>query len=341
MTAESGLPDHSGTPPVASEELLRRLEGLESTLEEFRAQLTHRLRPLRTRLFSSALGSLFPQRIPRRLTVPGRYRRLPSLAAWPLISVVTPMLNAAAFVEATLRSVLEQGYARLEYIVQDGGSTDQTLEIIGRYAARLASVDSRRDAGQSEALNLGFRRANGEIMAYLNGDDLLLPGALHYVAWFFARHPDIDVVYGHRVLIDEEGWEIGRWVLPRHDDAVLSWADYVPQETLFWRRGIWEKAGAAFDETFQFAMDWELLLRFRDAGARFARVPRFLGAFRVHRGQKTSARMGEIGSREMARLRQRVHGQAVAPEEIVRGIQSYLAWHALYQRLYAWGLLRY
>ena len=340
MTEESRPPDNAGTPPEGNGEVLRRLGELQSTLEGLQGLVAHRTRPLRARLLWSALH-LTPQHIPRRLTVPDRYRRLPSLAAWPLISVVSPTLNAAAFVEETLRSVLEQGYPRLEYIVQDGGSTDRTLEIIGRYAARLASVDSRRDAGQSDALNMGFRRTTGEIMAYLNSDDLLLPGALHYVASFFARHPDIDVVYGHRVVIDEEGWEIGRWVLPRHDDAVLSWADYVPQETLFWRRRIWEKAGAAFDETFQFAMDWELLLRFRDAGARFARVPRFLGAFRVHRGQKTSARMRETGSREMARLRQRVHGQAVAPEEIALGSQSYLLRNALYHRLYTWGLLRY
>jgi glycosyltransferase involved in cell wall biosynthesis len=255
--------------------------------------------------------------------------------------VVTPTFNAAAFVEETLQSVLEQGYDQLEYIVQDGASTDRTLEIISRYAARLASVDSRRDAGQSDALNMGFGRATGEIMAYLNGDDLLLPGALHYVAWFFARHPEVDVAYGHRVLIDGDGWEIGRWVLPRHDDAVLSWVDYVPQETLFWRRAIWEKVGATLDETFHFAMDWDLLLRFRDAGARFARVPRFLGAFRVHRGQKTSARMRDTGMREMERLRQRVHGQTVPAGEIARGIRSYLRRHMVYQKLYNWGLLRY
>ena len=340
MTEASRPPDNAGTPPEGDGEVLRRLGELQSTLEGLQGLVAHRTRPLRARLLWFALH-LTPQRIPRRLTVPDRYRRLPSLADWPLISVVSPTLNAEAFVEETLRSVLEQGYPRLEYIVQDGGSTDRTLEIIGRYAAGLASVDSRRDAGQSDALNVGFRRTTGEIMAYLNGDDLLLPGALHYVASFFARHPDIDVVYGHRVVINEEGWEIGRWVLPRHDDAVLSWADYVPQETLFWRRRIWEKAGAAFDETFQFAMDWELLLRFRDAGARFARVPRFLGAFRVHRAQKTSARMRVTGSQEMARLRQRVHGQAVAPAEIALGSRPYLLRHALYQRLYTWGLLRY
>ena len=82
----------------------------------------------------------------------------------------------------------------------------------------------------------------------MNSDDLLLPGTLNYVAGYFEKHPDVDVVYGHRVLIDEYDREIGRWVLPPHDDEILSWADYVPQETLFWRRRIWDKTGAAMDE---------------------------------------------------------------------------------------------
>ena len=111
---------------------------------------------------------------------------------------------------------------------------------------------------------------------------MLLPGALHYVAGFFLDHPEVDVLYGHRVLIDEENREIGRWVLPAHDERTLRWADYVPQETLFWRRRVWEEVGACFDESYRFAVDWDFLLRLQRIGARFARVPRFLGAFRVH-----------------------------------------------------------
>ena len=95
-------------------------------------------------------------------------------------------------------------------------------------------------------------------MAYLNSDDLLLPGALPTVAAYFAQHPEVEVVYGHRVVIDEAGDEIGRWVLPPHDDKALRWADYIPQETLFWRRSIWGKSGGRMDETFRFALDWEL-----------------------------------------------------------------------------------
>ena len=149
------------------------------------------------------------------------------------------------------------------------------------------------------------------------------------------------MVYGHRVLIDEDDQEIGRWVLPRHDSAILSWADYVPQETLFWRRRIWERADSRFDESYQFAMDWELLLRFRAAGARFRRLPRFLGAFRVHDAQKTSARIQDVGAREMARLRERELGRPVSGAELRWRLRGYLLRHMVYQKLYRAGVLRY
>src|SRR5439155_11875113 len=119
--------------------------------------------------------------------------------------------------------------------------------------------------GQAHAINLGFRHATGEILAYLNSDDLLLPGALAYVANHVVRHPEVGVVYGHRVVIDADGREVGRWVLPPQDDASLVWDDYVPQETMFWRRRAWERVGARLDETFHFALDWDLILRFRQA----------------------------------------------------------------------------
>jgi hypothetical protein len=178
-------------------------------------------------------------------------------------------------------------------------------------------------------------------MAYLNSDDLLLPGALHYVASYFAAHPDVDVVYGHRVIINTNSAEIGRWVLPPHDSDVLSWADYVPQETMFWSRRIWTRIGAAMDESFRFACDWDLLLRFREAGARFVRLPRFLGAFRVHEEQKTSKQLVDVGASEMNRLRERYLGRAVEAEEIWHHIQPYLHRHKIYHKLYRLGVLRY
>lgn len=167
---------------------------------------------------------------------------------WPSISLVTPCRNGARWLERTLASALDQGYPALEYRVQDGASTDATAAILARYRDRLSGVDSQPDRGQAEAINRGFAGTSGEVMGWLNADDLLLPGALACVGRYLARNPDVDVVYGHRILIDEDDREIGRWVLPRHDDGVLRLADFVPQETLFWRRGLWERTGAGVHE---------------------------------------------------------------------------------------------
>jgi len=254
----------------------------------------------------------------------------------PVISIITPSFNQGAFLERTILSVLDQGYPQLQYIIQDGASTDGTTAILERYWPRLTSCSSEPDGGQADAINRGFRRATGDILAYLNSDDLLLPGALAYVANYFAKHPDVDVIYGHRIVIDHEDWEVGRWVLPPHDNEALGWCDYVPQETLFWRRRVWERIGGRLDEEFQFALDWDLLLRLRDAGARFARVPHFLAAFRVHPEQKTTARLHDLGEVEMNRLRRRCHGRDVTAGEAIRHMRRYLrrqVWHTLLYRL--------
>jgi glycosyltransferase involved in cell wall biosynthesis len=278
---------------------------------------------------------------PRPLVVPEHYTHSAGRTSDLTFSIVTPSYNQGQFLEQTIRSVLQQSYPHLEYIVQDGGSTDDTPQILARYQDRLTHCESRRDRGQAHAINLGFEHATGDVLAFLNSDDRLLPGALHYVADYFDRHQDVDVVYGHRVLIDEDDAEVNRWVLPPHDGTVLSWFDPVPQETLFWRRSLWERAGAAMDESFRFALDWDLLLRFRESGARFARLPRFLGAFRLHSRQKTSAWMESVGNHEMDRLVRRCQGRAVSSGERYRHIFPYLFRHSLYQRLYRLGVLRH
>lgn len=248
---------------------------------------------------------------------------------WPRISIVTPVRNQAPFIEQTLRSVLDQGYPALEYLVQDGASTDGTARIVERYAHQLARFESRPDAGQTAAINAAMHHASGDLMAWLNGDDLLLPGALACVARYFDAHPQVDATYGHRVLIDEQGLEIGRWVMPAHDDRILSWLDFVPQETLFWRRRAWDRVGAALDESFRFAMDWDLLVRLRDSGARLARIDRFLGAFRVHAAQKTSEQLHDVGIAEMARIRRRCLGHEPGRLRIAAATVPYLLRHAV------------
>lgn len=284
-----------------------------------------RLHP-RNALPRPRLGTLYHHE-PKDLVIPASYLRPVALVQAPKISIVTPSFRQGAFIERTIRSLLDQDYPNLEYFVQDGGSEDGTREILERYSGRLAGWDSRPDGGQSHAINQGFVRTSGEIMAWLNSDDILLPGALHCVADFFNRNPDVDVVYGHRLLIDENDRVIGRWILPAHEDNILSWADYVPQETLFWRRRIWDKAGGQVDESFCFAMDWDLLVRFRSAGARFIRIPRFLGGFRIHPHQKTSAAITETGFKEMDRIRERSLGRVPSSDEVRRAVTPYLLRH--------------
>jgi carbamoyltransferase len=247
--------------------------------------------------------------------------------ALPSIGLVTPSFQQGRFLEATLRSVLSQDYAMLQYHVQDGGSSDGSVDILKRYQNILTGWESRRDTGQAQAINLGFARIGAEIMSYLNSDDLLLPGALLAVGDFFTRHPQIDVVYGDRLLINQAGDEIGEWRLPRHQDWILSWADYIPQETLFWRRSAWNAAGGRVDEAFHFAMDWDLILRFRTNGARFHHLQRFLGAFRVHPKQKTGVAMATDGRAEMELLRRRELGFAPTRWQVRLATAPYLFAH--------------
>jgi len=246
----------------------------------------------------------------------------------PKISIVTPSYNQADFIDETLKSVINQNYPNLEYFVQDGGSTDNTMAIVQKYQEKLAGFTSQKDDGQSHAINLGMHKTSGEIMAWINSDDLLLPGALNTVGDFFATHPEVDVVYGNRMIIDENSQQIGRWILPNHDNEVLSWGDFIPQETLFWRRKIWEQVGG-LNNACQFALDWDLLLRFRDAGAIFHRIPRFLGAFRVHAMQKTSSQMTQIGKKEMEAIRLRTLGFIPTDDEIYKAVIPYLRKHKI------------
>jgi GT2 family glycosyltransferase len=245
------------------------------------------------------------------------------------ISMVTPSFNQGQFVGHTLQSVLNQQYPNLEYIVIDGASSDGSQRVIAQHELHLTHWISEADKGQTEAINKGFRLTSGEIMGYLNSDDLLLPGALNTVADYFSRRPDIDVIYGHRILIDEHGLAIGRWILPPHTTLAYAWNDFVPQETMFWRRSVWDQAGGRLDESFRFAMDWELISRFSSIGARFYRLPCYLAAFRVHANQKTSLQMATIGAEEIDRVVEKMHGRKVSRlERRLRQI-PYLLMHML------------
>jgi len=259
----------------------------------------------------------------------------------PKISVVIPSYNQGRFLERTVQSLICQNYPALEILVVDGGSTDGSREILERYSKHLYYWCSEPDRGQAHALNKGFPHSSGEIMGWLNSDDRLAPGALHRISRFLSDHPDVDAVYAHRVLIDENDMEIGRWTLPPHDARVLTWADYVPQETLFWRRRLWEEVGSKLDENLQFAMDWDLLLRFRDAGAKIVRLPHFLGLFRVHAHQKTCANIESTGFHEMQQLRTRSIGYTPSQQRVALGVLWFMIKAKFVESLWKANILRY
>jgi len=257
------------------------------------------------------------------------------LESLPQIGLVTPNFNCGKYIERTIQSVVEQGYPNLVYHVQDGGSNDSSLEVIRNYSERVSSWESVKDRGQSHAINLGFQRVTGDVMGWLNSDDILLPRALERVGKFFTSHPNVDVVYGHRLLIDSEDRVINRWVLPAHDHRLIQWADYIPQETMFWRRSLWEQVGGMINEQFQFAMDWELILRFRRAGAKFYRLPHLLAAFRITDQQKTSQLLASVGRRESNLLRRQELGFIPSDEEISKQLKSYTRRHWWAEKLYS------
>ncbi len=236
----------------------------------------------------------------------------------PKISLVTPSYNQARFLPETTRSVLDQPGVRCEYVIQDGGSTDGSREIIEHLVPRLHARESAPDRGQADAIAKGFAKTSGgpdDLMAWINSDDFYLPGALAFVADYFARHPDVDVLYGNRIVVNDDSREVARWFLPQHDPEVLRLNDFVPQETLFWRRRIWDKAGG-IDASFKFALDWDLLLRFQAAGAKIVHVPYFLACFRVHSAQKTTAQMHTVGQQEITKLRERTFARPFPATEL-------------------------
>jgi glycosyltransferase involved in cell wall biosynthesis len=322
--------------------LLERLQSIEARLDEIDdsqqelKQAYARSRAHIRRLWLRPPMWTFEQHPPRPLDL--RSLSVPAVPKQaPAIAIVTPSLNNGRFLRATIDSVIEQNYPRLFYHVQDGGSNDGTVEILKSYGDKI-SWRSAPDEGQSHAINAGFAGVDSDIMAYLNSDDILLPGAFASIVNFFQERPDIDIVYGHRIFIDYAGSEIGRAILPAHSKKALCYAGYVPQETMFWRRRVWDKVGP-IDTSFQYALDWDFMLRAQDAGFKFKRLRRFYACFRVHEEQKTT-KIYEIGRKEMQQLRLRHLGRVPSQREIFRAMLPYLLRQFAFHWSYRLGLLK-
>jgi len=205
----------------------------------------------------------------------------------PKITVVTPSFNQGQFLEETIRSVLDQNYPNLEYMVIDGGSTDQSIDIIRRYERRLSYWESEKDRGQVHAINKGLARATGDLFAFINSDDLYLPGAFATVEKFFVEHPEAEWVCGDTEMFGEgHQTEVVSAVVPKSAAHCLAWSYRAPQPGHFWRR---ELLDAGFDEAWRYDFDHDLYVRLLLAGHECKHIPVTLARYRLHVASKTVA----------------------------------------------------
>jgi len=259
---------------------------------------------------------------------------MPDGHPWPLISVVTPSYNQGQFIEGTIRSVLLQGYPRLQYIVIDGGSTDGSPEVIRKYEQWLAYWASEPDRGQAHAINKGFQRATGEICAWLNSDDEYCRKALHVVARSFREQPDRELVYADCKAIDAEGNTIDSIRGRRGDLAQLLMGNFIPQPSTFFRRRAWETAGG-LDVGFHFALDYDLWIRMMLNGVKSHHIPVPLSQFRWHSGSKSSTYLARFGLEYLAildRVFQGGHGERVESVKLHAYHRAFRMIDAVYQR---------
>ncbi len=208
------------------------------------------------------------------------------MKTYPKISVITPSYNQGQYLEETILSVIGQQYPDLEYIIMDGGSTDESVSIIKKYEKYLSHWESKPDQGQADAINRGFALATGEILGWLNSDDLYLPRTLLYVASLLkTEHPHL--VFGEALHMSEGDNRCrGSQVCKNYESYPIQIYDYVIQPSSFWTRKAWEQVGD-LNEAYHYAFDWEWFIRASQAEVEFQALPKFLAIYRLHAQHKT------------------------------------------------------
>jgi glycosyltransferase involved in cell wall biosynthesis len=252
----------------------------------------------------------------------------------PLVSIVTPSYNQGAFLEETIRSVLEQDYEPIEYVVVDGASTDGSVDIVRRYEDRLAWWTSEPDRGQAHAINKGFARTTGAYMGFLNSDDTLLPGAVSRLVGALEEHPDALVAYGDAIFVDERlgTTRVGRAGAWGVEPMALRAGGTVIQPSSLWRRSAWELAGP-FDESYHYWFEVLFFLEVACSGSAVY-VAEPLAGYRLHDSSKTVNATSVAQSEETLRVADEYFGRADLPEPLRRRARTVRA--LLYRRA-AWG----
>ncbi len=210
----------------------------------------------------------------------------PDGSPWPRVSIVTPSYNQGQFIEETIRSVLLQGYPDLEYIIMDGGSTDESVAIIKKYEPWLAYWVSEKDRGQTHAINKGFGKTTGEILAYLNSDDIYMLHALRIIADVFLNHSDTQIVHTNGYVTDEHSMVSGRYMSRPVSLASLLREDYICQPAAFFHSDLFEAQGL-FREELRYVMDYDYWLRAAIAGVKFQYLDTTLAGLRLWAGCKS------------------------------------------------------
>jgi glycosyltransferase involved in cell wall biosynthesis len=229
----------------------------------------------------------------------------------PLVSIVTPSYNQVQFLGKTIQSVLNQEYENLEYIIVDGGSSDGSLELIKTFENNLSGWVSEPDSGQSEAINKGFELAKGDILAWLNSDDLYYPWAVKRAVEGLTSHPEVGMVYGDTDLIDEDGQVIGKFNAQQTNyQRLMRGGVYIPQPAAFWRAELYRQVGP-LDPSLYFAMDYDLWVRFAKK-AQILYMPDLWSSFRLHGQGKTTISDDRCWP-EMKRVYQREGGGLISP----------------------------